>query len=62
MLWLQVMTRFPKIDKEKTCRMEREMRNQARESYYNRLYAAKRAQDILERCNEDAAKAPGEVQ
>lgn len=61
-LWLQVMQRFPRIDKEKTCRMEREMRNQARESYYKRLYDAKSKEDILERCDEDAAKVAGQVQ
>lgn len=36
-LWQRVMERFPKIDKERTCRMEREMRNSARESFYARL-------------------------
>lgn len=61
-LWLQVMTRFPKIEKEKTCRTEREFRNQARDSYYNRLYAAKAKTNILEGCNEVATKTATEVQ
>ena len=44
-----VMERFPKWEKERTCRMERSMRNAARESYYKRLVnERKREADILE--------------
>lgn len=60
-IWLQVMQRFPKIEKERTCRYERELRNQARESYYNRLYAAKSKENILERGNEVTTQAAKEV-
>ena len=48
-IWAKVMERFPKIDKERTCRTEREMRQMARESYYQTLLnERKRAAVILE--------------
>lgn len=47
-IWAKVMERFPKLEKERTCRMEREMRQQARMSYYNRLYEQSRKSEILE--------------
>jgi hypothetical protein len=62
LIWQSVMERFPKLDKERNCRMEREMRNQARESYYQKLLnEANRAKGILEAGNEDAAKTSKEV-
>ncbi len=51
-----VMKRFPKLEKEKTCRLERELRNQARESYKKRLIEAERAKDILATGNTVTAK------
>jgi hypothetical protein len=51
-----VMTKYPKIEKERTCRMERELRNAARKEYYEKLYEAKRAQDILEAGNKDTTE------
>lgn len=47
-LWQIVLTRFPKWEKERTCKMERTMRDAARESYYNRLVnERKAAQELL---------------
>jgi hypothetical protein len=51
-----VMTKYPKIEKERTCRMERDLRNAARKEYYEKLYEAKRAQDILEAGNKDTTE------
>lgn len=39
-LWPAVMSRFPRLESEARCRMERETRNQARESYLKTLYNA----------------------
>jgi hypothetical protein len=55
-IWVIVMERFPRLDKEKTCRMEREFRNMARQSYKKKLIETYRAKNILEGSNEDAAK------
>ena len=53
-----MMEKYPKLPKERTCRMEREMRNEARECYYDKLYEAKRAQDILEKGHQDSTEIP----
>lgn len=53
-LWGKVMDRFPKIEKERTCRLEMEMRQQARMSYYKRLYDELRKTEILETDREDS--------
>jgi hypothetical protein len=37
-LWAIVMERFPKLPKERECRLEKEMRDAARQSYYERLF------------------------
>jgi hypothetical protein len=55
------MGRFPKLEKEKTCRMEREMRQQARESYRKKLYEAYGKTEILEGGDKGASKAAEEV-
>ena len=55
------MERFPRLEKEKTCRMEREFRNKARESYKQRLIETYAAKDILEAGNEVAGKVAKEV-
>lgn len=47
-LWAIVMERFPKLEKERSCRLEREMREYARESFYNRLYEQKAKGELLE--------------
>lgn len=47
-IWDKVMERFPKLEKERTCRLEREMRQQARMSYYKRLYEQKTKGELLE--------------
>lgn len=47
-IWALVMERFPKLEKERSCRLEREMRNKARESYYKRLYEQKAKGELLE--------------
>lgn len=36
-LWTKVMEKYPKLPKERTCRLEREMRNEARKCYYEKL-------------------------
>jgi hypothetical protein len=36
-IWAMVMTKYPKLEKERTCRMEREFRNAARQEYYQKL-------------------------
>jgi hypothetical protein len=55
-IWVIVMERFPKLDKERTCRMEREFRNMARHSYKLKLIEIYKQANILEGSNEDAAK------
>ncbi len=53
-----VLTRFPIWEKEKTCRMERTLRNAARESYYNKLVNERKAEkELLDSMG--AAKADG---
>lgn len=47
-IWNEVMNRFPKLENERTCRIEREMREKARMSYYNTLYERKRKAELLE--------------
>lgn len=37
LVWQAVMKRFPKIEQERTCMIERRAREAARNSYYNRL-------------------------
>jgi hypothetical protein len=37
MIWAEVMRRFPKLEIESRCRTEKEFRQQARESYKQRL-------------------------
>lgn len=46
-IWKLVMQRFPKIEKERTCRTEKEMRDKARQSYYNTLYERFTKESIL---------------
>jgi hypothetical protein len=55
-IWVIVMERFPKLDKERTCRMEREFRNMARQSYKLKLIETYTKANILAGSNEDAAK------
>ena len=52
-LWDIVMKRFPKWEKERTCKMERTMRDAARQSYYNRLVNEQR--ELLEKLGEAKA-------
>lgn len=47
-IWGKVMERFPKLENERTCRLEREMRQKARMSYYSRLYEQKTKGELLE--------------
>ena len=57
-LWQIVLTRFPIWEKERTCKMERTLREAARESYYNKLVnERKREEEILGSMG--AAKADG---
>lgn len=44
-LWAIVMERFPKLEKERSCKMEKTMRDAARESYYKRLVKEKNGKD-----------------
>ena len=61
-LWAIVMIRFPKLEKERTCRMERTMRNAARESYYKRLLSEQQAKvTVLANVGEAAADSRKEV-
>jgi hypothetical protein len=53
-LWEKVMDRFPKLEKERTCRLERELRQQARMSFYKRLYEQYSETKILETKRENS--------
>lgn len=60
-IWKIVMERFPKIEKERTCRMEKEMRDKARQSYYDRLYEQYSKESILEEERSNNAESGKEV-
>lgn len=47
-IWAKVMERFPKLEKERTCRLEKELRDSARMSFYKRLYEQYSETKILE--------------
>ena len=53
-VWAIVMERFPKLEKERTCRLEKELRDAARMSFYKRLYDELRTTKILETEREDS--------
>ena len=48
-IWAMVMTKYPKLEKERTCRMEREFRNAARQDYYQKLLYARDRNSTEER-------------
>lgn len=56
-IWGLVMLKYPKIDNERTCRIEREFRDLARKAYYQKLYEKK----ILAAGNETATEAAAQV-
>lgn len=61
-LWQIVLIRFPKWEKEKTCRMERTMREAARESMYKRLINERQAaKAVLDELGKTAADSRKEV-
>lgn len=60
-IWKLVMQRFPKIEKERTCRMEKEMRDKARQSYYNTLYERFTKESILAEERSDNAEFGTEI-
>lgn len=60
-IWKLVMERFPQIEKERTCRMEREMRDKARKSYYDTLYERFTKESILEEERGNNAELGAEI-
>ncbi len=56
-LWKMVMARYPKLENERTCAIEKRMRDMARQSMFERLKNERAGQDsILDRSGADAAQ------
>jgi hypothetical protein len=56
-LWQMVMARYPKLENERKCALERNLRNAARQSYLQKLINERaREASILERGGGDAAQ------
>jgi hypothetical protein len=60
-LWRMVMAKYPKIERERTCRMEKDLRDMARMAYLKKLYEGSGTADLLADGDADAAQAASQV-